>query len=815
MAATYVNNVTYIEDGYGEVQVRFVVSDSYSGLFLADSDAGATQCGCIEIESIKKGLENGVQATDEVSFSVNAAAIIEDADAACLSFLLDAQDVSTKRFVAVFINPTTTPTNTYLDFAGVLAPEQDAKDRFWTSSQYSSTITPLRDWKFVAKPFQIDFFNNFEIEDLVCNTSQGKPTGFTDGLLHTGSTWYDDNVADRLGYFKDGDKEVRWSELVDLNQVLLDLTAVVQGRLRTQLGEPTYTVTIVEGTSPYLYYPARWQSLQFPDVYSGRARYCGNEQMHLDSGGTMSFDADFFRILDGDHRYVVVGSTAADASPWVHWKLFRPLTSSKPLSTWDKCKTYTSLLYQIAYCFGFHLTFRYPSLTELEIVFVPLSDFVESQIYLPDALDASVKVNPIKGTPSNSLLRSQNNSSMYSLEGSRPTPDVYYWKMETYDEVGVPIRSWRLTNNTTTGNQLLLSISPTVRRQNFGEDGSVEMFNTHWRNTSRMFYLPHNAVFYDGSAIKEGSDGWKHEAYGALYESDSHIHTGIYLKLTGRHIGTGTISGDDLVEYGVSGLDIWSPVALMYFDGNQYDKLSDIANRINGVDSQARYESKYTLNIPYLCRFSTSDAGSDDDWRNLKVGSKIILDTIEYVVTSIERNIRSRQTKLELYNASKFSFTTSSGITTPQGVSGIAEGSGGGGSSVPTETTGVYVSADYISPGDATVQLDDNLIYRAQPIAAHLGRINGVALTAATPTSIVSIALPGKVVSSTNFPTLAVGKSVYLTNAPYPACNISKSPNAGTNPSYPFFAEIGFAIATDTIIVALLEEFIYSLEECS
>ncbi len=779
MAATFVNNVVYYEDGYGDVHVRFAVSDSYAGLFLPDSDSAVTLVGCVEIDSIKKGMQSGAQANDEVQFSISAAAAESAEDQDALAFILAAQDVATKRYVAVFIEPSETPTNTEIDFIGLVSAEQEATDIRWHGSLYSSGVTPVRNWKFVARPYQIEMFDGFEIESLVTNT--------TDGINATGSTWISTHVADRQAYFHDvrsgTTRDVRFKNLVSLNDVLSKLTTIVQGRMRTQLSEPTFSLTIEGATSPFSFTPTRFKVYYY--------------------SGTLARYVTGLKMLEHDQRVIKIGPAATEAeSPWVHWGIFAPVEGAKELSSWNRCKTYTNLLYQIAYCFGFHLQFEYTSVTSLKIRFVPMDDFVKTDLYPADVKDAALKVSPIKGS-SSSLARPRSASSMYSMEGSKPE-DHYYLSQSAVFAFGSIVQSnlKQQQPSSTSSNALLFSVSPTVRTQGMGEDDGWQMYSSTMLAVD--LGIAHNAVFYDNGAVKHqlDPDYYKDDVYRADFPIESHIHNGIYLKVTG--------ASDGYFDYGVDGTDIWSPAGYAHIDDKSFDKLSDAVNWINGVAADSAYETKYTITVPYICRFSSSETSPHDEWRNLIIGGKMTIDGTEYAVTSFERSIRNRSTKLEIYAASKFSFAASTGLASTATTDLVLGAPIIG--SVPAAPTGAYIFDTDVVAGDAVVRLATGHVTKMETSSLHYGSFFGCAVADTAAGDSGDVATAGQILQSSHYDFTTIGEAVYLRKTAAHEVNVKPKSQELRQPigTEVLHLCVGQAISADTIKILPSEHWLFT-----
>ena len=78
-------------------------------------------------------------------------------------------------------------------------------------------------------------------------------------------------------------------------------------------------------------------------------------------------------------------------------------------------------------------------------------------------------------------------------------------------------------------------------------------------------------------------------------------------------------------------------------EDKEFESLSDYINFITSRDAIS-FETEYNLTVPFLCGFRRSQDGShaDDDggrgsWKNVKLGSELTIDSIEYAVVGIKR----------------------------------------------------------------------------------------------------------------------------------------------------------------------------------
>ena len=221
-------------------------------------------------------------------------------------------------------------------------------------------------------------------------------------------------------------------------------------------------------------------------------------------------------------------------------------------------------------------------------------------------------------------------------------------------------------------------------------------------------------------------------------------------------------TGNQISELG-SSTDIWAPAMkiLTQINGENviFNTLTDYINRMFGK-SEFLYETKYDITVPYWSGFATSDEGIDPDWRNIQLGSKLIInDTIrvynqdteewEEIVTDdqvfsvleIERSSEKAETKLvcyllkanepfNYYNPDKYEGETLQGIEEDSQVLPTSR------PSLADAGVEYYQCGESIASGEAVRIMADNKIYRANSnktnyektigIAQHAGVLNDI-----------------------------------------------------------------------------------------
>jgi len=144
--ASYKQTNSWREDGYGEVGITFVVSDTYEGLFLS-----ATEANIFELEDVATKLSGTVGGTieSELKLQVDEAKIKTTTDIAAKDFITAAISATNKRFCGVFVvsyNSGTglwsSPSSDNMMFNGLIQTEIESEEFEWGGSDYDTAITP-------------------------------------------------------------------------------------------------------------------------------------------------------------------------------------------------------------------------------------------------------------------------------------------------------------------------------------------------------------------------------------------------------------------------------------------------------------------------------------------------------------------------------------------------------------------------------------------------------------------------------------------------------------------------------------------------
>lgn len=742
--------VTYYEDGVGDVVLVIVISDTYAGLV----STSAVDVGCFEIDEASEDLDidTGIFAADELTFSFAdwAAETQDDRDA--ITFVLQAQDKSTPRYIGLLINPATPIVSENFAFRGIIDTDMSAEDVEWNGDDYDTSIASIREWKGHATSLDIGYVLSQDLKDLV------------DAI---DPSWITANVADRQAYYYDfspfsGEYTARFGNLVNLHTViqkLIDL-AIPSGSGITM----TYQATDTDIWA----WPTRYHCLEYD---GGMTRYTLTP---------ISYPGEppipYTYVAGQEVRLRTGGADTDSGTPFISWRLLTPDGDEQRVS-WLRYKSIGELLFSLAAGLGMFVQFTYTTSTAIDVRFVSRSTLKTTQVYVRDATKASLDVKALEvsdkrkryGGASWQLCRE--GSVQYNYDGGFVEAIPALRAPEGEDIELAP-----------------LTISPTWEfiageRDDRGKD----------LEGAYAALLPHGAIFYDPSGPTDRGNPKVDRAV---------IHSAIYLRVAGD-VGAG--------EVGTFGKWVWTPVAAMYttIDTQHriYDQISPWLNDIYQRDA-AYYEQEYTLTVPGLCQFRTTPTGPSD-WRHAKLSRYIVMDDVEWVIVGLSRSIRERETTLRVHRSSRFAFTPPGAVSPGTPASGTLPADG---STVNLLSRKRYAPGDNLTAFTLVVLLDDGLIYTASPIAEHFGHRLGIALEDfdfETMEGRALVQFGGRVSLGESFPfRLEPGKRLFLRSF-QGGTNLSHEPLTARSDTEELYLEIGIAETWNTFKLEFSREFLF------
>lgn len=380
---------TYIfhEDDYGPVRIVFVISDTHNGLFTSTPDADTD---LFTLEDVDKSLEikEGVQIDQQLTFRMNALYIENATDQTIFDFVLDAKDSNDptkRRFTGVFLDPPNYPTlaTDDLEFSGVIQPKMSFVDLKWSDGQWGSAQDPPREWKITSKPFFADLFDQISVKDLIYGIGQ---VGDSNYVPKISTTWETANLTNDIGYFSGNVfpmvgtlRETRWMHLVYFDDVVCKIRDnLIAGLAARGLG--TFTINFIESTVDPKFSPARFVHNVFP---------AGNlPEAHFRYLNTIP-DPFAFTVEPNDAHEVRLFSSNSQYKFKISYYVIKPLFDTNPTGVsvdwgWEKIKTFTDLLYEIAYSFGMFVQFDYTDAVTLNIKFITRKSLKKHRVYIKD-----------------------------------------------------------------------------------------------------------------------------------------------------------------------------------------------------------------------------------------------------------------------------------------------------------------------------------------------------------------------------------------------------------------------------------------------
>lgn len=715
--AAYKQTFLHVEEDIGTVADVLVVADDYTD--LADL-SGAIEVGVFGIESTKHDidLKTGQVAADELSFTIDETASESTDDSDAIAFVKAALDPGTPRYVARYINPENDPAEpSDTEFVGVIDPAFTATDILWTGAEYSTTPAPVRRWKLRARPYEIAEILSADMAD-VC-----------DEIL-ADTTWRAANVADRLGYFKDGTREARYAKLVSLRslvQKILDTAAPVGFSITYDDSQPTD----LYGTPGF-----------FP-VWS----YAG-EYLRV-SFGTVNPPVRFQVTPDRYYRLQVGGDPDDEGSAFVQERVINPADDEESLS-WRQFGTVGEFVAALAANFGLLPRITYTTRTDVVVGMVPRSFALSSagSVYIRDALTAERSYAPVD----TDRAKPFGAQSKGNREG--------YGTVEMLTETAVQSRSFYPWSGSllrfppgAVSYYLPVTLGGLVfwYSAEFGDgrDNGVDFADLYGTNvgeypgggnaTIAAVAIPWNVAFYEsGSPVTRGGD------FHPTENLSDHLHAALYV----RTVGIDDVGALGRFGYGTDSLEAYAPVT--YFEtkvggfvrtyGHHLstgfaDWLADVAATVD----EAAFEQSLTIEVPGLCGFRSTPTGSDD-WRNLSLLTTTSIDGVDYVISSIERT--GTRTKIRLDATSRFNFEDPEGAAIPDEPPAPSTTVVG-----PTGTTRrSFVAGEDIAAFQVVrVSPSDGQAYVAAPIHTNYRTVVGIAIADAADGDAVVVVQSGRV----------------------------------------------------------------------
>jgi len=683
---TYRQNMKWIEDSWGAVSCRIVISDMYEGLFADDSHS--QEIDILNISDISKSVKDvsgGIEKR-ELNVSIKADRTLIGTNLVALEFIKQAEDATIRRYIAVFIDTTNPPVPEDMLYNGLINSLIESEDKIWMSVHYDSNITPIRDYKLKSTPIDDSIFGKFSLADLINGNVEKNCPGID-------STWESDNVKNRQGYFQDGVRKVLVYQLVNLNVLIRKLADNLETAI-TGNGYGNIKINFTKSQIDGHFIPTRWKQKV---VGSNRYRYIAST--FPPTPQYVLYDNDYNIIyIDPDNKPAEYLETAlgvpanipskqyASESIWVSYGFAKPLEheaykdSAKPFMI-TKYKSFIEFLNVLALNFGVFLKVSWTSSIDMKIEFIGRSTTNSKLITLKSATRAQVK-------PSTSNIEDKTfvgKANYLSLEGSD-----YYIKDNLQGLNYLSSNEYDLSQ----GESILLTISPTLCYITDASDGG---------NSIRNVYLPHNHFHYDDKDWLENN--WA-EAAG--------FHSAIYL-FTNKNLAH--------VDANFEAESYFTPAGAITITINnkdlQYFKLSDYINKIAGLDNHYRmYE--YNIEFPWLY---SAKYNNIINWKNLDLFNRFTLDGVEWVIVECKWNISTKTYSIVAHSSERFTYSNNIVVISQQ--SQFADTINFYKSSVVGDNIGT--ASEDINVLDVVSRKFDGTYEKAKSTNTHYGRVVGIA----------------------------------------------------------------------------------------
>lgn len=746
---TYRQEIKWIEDGFGEITALLLVSDEFEGLFVSSETSILANIFSNDPDVSKKATSKvGGKIENEITLEINQARVHSTTEKNALDFCLAARGSSVKRFCALYLNTTDTPLATDALFTGMLQTEFESDDSKWSGSQYSSTINPISKWKFKAKPYSTVAFDNITAIDLIeGNTETAIPGLWKDETGIEDLTWETANVSRKQGYFHSGSRDVYVDKLVNLNVVLRKLADNLCIALENA-GYGTITISFNRCTLDGKYHPTRWNHAHYlnpntgTDILGSKPRFVWREGTYFPIGGSKVYYPPY-NIYSDDYVRLVIdpdGTPTEYESPWVSYRLFKALDMELQADTakdfrWTKYKNFDDIITKIAIAFGIYVTTEWTSSSNLNITYISRQSFKGDTIYLKTATKSTTKYSP-------ELLTDR---TIYTGRGN-------YYTIDGLDE-------FEMVNNDTykmsskinsSGNKiedLILTISPTLMAM--PDDAVDDSFRNSWifPDFHNVTAIPCHHLMYNG--------GLPLNATSKSYAHSFSVHTAIYLKVD-KYIAHPD-AADEADTY-------WTPAAALTVNQSypivqdvQYNRLSDYLNRLSSTELDIIKIEK-NIDNPSFCGYSLTPDNTTMSWKNLKIGSEIILDGISHVVNQIKWSFKGKLTSLGLIQSVRYGLlpTTTFLIATPESDTQRA-------TVIPIEDKySIMIATGEINEYCVLSLCDDGTVQQSYPNDLHIDRIHGIAMNHANDGEEIIVKTAGIINLSESFTTTFTGKYLYL-----------------------------------------------------
>lgn len=726
----YKTTYSFYEDRVGPEISVVVVGDTYEAV---TNFGTAIEVPILDWDSVKHDLDkgSGQMTPSQLSFMVHGDLATTDDERDCVSFLLEAQSESVYRFVGLFL-ATGSMLSGELDFKGRISSNIGGDGRQWRSAEFASTTGVTVKWKFSATSFGVGTLDGITVKQ-VADAIDGASIS-----------------ADRLGWFKDGNREGRFCDLVSIDALMDAVLEQCQTIITDDTGSETF---MVFDSSEVDWYPIRGRWIYW--TYRGsKLRYSNHVGLDPISGlsGPIPWDEVIPEAL------LERGTTDR---LYVNWRLLKPTTEAEMNFGWQRYKSVSEMIYALAIALGVFVEWGFSTDT-LTLRFRRKGGWGETEMYVRDTTKDDIKISGATTTDKGKPVLGA--STPLVKEG---------WRQYNYEggdsisrtQDGVPPE----------GDFLAVTISPTWRMlQRRGNDDGKEV-------DAAMF--PHNGVFWNTSAIPPSGD--LNGTLVTVEHSARGIHTGLYWRTTAD-----SAAWKDMED--LDGLEIITPITGIATAADGTGQIfRELAPYINAHlnREQVYQDNERQLSYPGWGGFK-SDAIPYNDWRNCRVGHKVNLDDAYWLAVGVERKREPATTSLRLQNAERFNvegtpFSATSGMGAPTGDIVPEPGD------FDPVTITKRPAGGTIAAGDIVTGTMSGMVIKSIARHDHRDTVLGVALNGGTTGVTINVQQSGRVVlpESLDFTT---GVRIFLrTGTP----NMSESALTAKTADEDIVLEVGTMIA--------------------
>lgn len=812
--ATYRQDETTYEDGYGELKISYVFSDDWDGLFSPTYYS----INVIKPDKVKYKQEQkiGQLASNDFKFTISEAEFsyddntIIDAPKTQLDIEQEFLSLCTSSvknnlfYVGIFVNAGTTPSISESIYIGAIDSKLSFDDLHWADDEFGVSPTPLRSFSFECTPGEEAVIDEISLQAIIDNISASFESTY---------------VFNANGFYKESIFETRIPKLVHFNELLKELARSLI-ELWDTAGYGTWTITYQTSKIDGKVTPIRWglplgDKVYGPIVngslfYPSTGFYNGNGEPTwtlYDDEVQDLYIVSTSAVTDEPHKFAYIPYCVIKPNAnATHDRLEYNETAAKEL-LWQKNErvkdSFTNLLYSIATDLGMFLEIKLTGPKAISISFLSKSQIASnSKIYIKDVSKASGEIaetekrddsRRLQGSVSYMIAEPYYDKKIFTT--TEPSSQVLINLNPMTPKDGYPLNTKGLRD---TGVKNLLSIGILFWTiddpvpYNSSDNSMIAKAGSGITSDTKMYMrFPYNLYLTDTSGDKEINGHFIGDA--ACYNSASFSNQ-MYLRV------------DKRVGETKAPTEYWTPIGRLDVkrgsEDNYYYSLADFVNQINQADLE-QYSTKYKLDVPYLMCASTSSLGTAPSIMNLAIGKIITIDGLDYILDSYEIDLSKMSVSLELTGSGRYNFGTAALLTESKEY-GIQVGETE--STDATTLTGLTLVTANVSQGELVSLVSADSVEPTEPLEAHYGRILGVATHDAVVGETVNVQISGKIVIS--WLTGSVNDAVF-------ARVVSATENMSTTPltvktvSEDYYIEVGKLVDTNTLQINIKEGFIY------